>query len=57
MERLFEGRGGPMYCWCMPYRNMPGSFGRVDTTSKKETMRQLVVEENVPVGILGYDAD
>ncbi len=53
MERLFEGRGGPMYCWCMLFRNMVPSYGRANSESKKEGMRKYA-DDGTPVGLLGY---
>ncbi len=55
-ERLFEGRGGPMYCWCMPFRAMAPSYGRADTPAKKDAMHQRV-SNGTPIGILGYIDD
>ncbi len=52
LERLFESRGGPKYCWCMLWRAMPGSRRRV-AGAKKEALAQRV-QSGAPVGILGY---
>ena len=52
LERLFESRGGPKYCWCMVWRSMPGS-SRGDRGAKKAALERRV-REDVPVGILGY---
>lgn len=52
LERLFEARGGPKYCWCMVWRRMP-SRKRSDAAAKKEALRQRV-EDAIPIGILGY---
>ena len=53
LERLFEARGGPKYCWCMVWRRMPKGAGRADSGAKKDALRQIV-ERDTPVGILGY---
>ncbi len=50
LERLFESRGGPKYCWCMVWRSMPKGAGQV---TKKAALERRV-REGVPVGILGY---
>lgn len=53
LERLFESRGGPRYCWCMVWRRMPRGAGCSDPKSKKEALRRRV-EDEAPIGILGY---
>ena len=53
LERLFESRGGPKYCWCMVWRAMPPGASRADRDAKKEALRQRV-QEGAPIGILGY---
>ena len=52
LERLFESRGGPKYCWCMVWRPMPSAL-RAARGAKKEALRS-VVGQGVPIGILGY---
>ena len=52
LERLFESRGGPKYCWCMVWRSMPAGT-RGDQRAKKAELEQRV-RGGVPVGILGY---
>ena len=52
-ERLFESRGGPSYCWCMPYRATPEENRNLDRVTRKEGMRARVMA-GVPVGILAY---
>ena len=56
LERLFERRGGPMYCWCMPYRRMSPTYGRADTASKKDALHQYVMQ-GTPIGILAFIDD
>jgi GNAT superfamily N-acetyltransferase len=46
LERLFESRGGPKYCWCMAWRQTDGA-------SRKASLR-CRVENTTPIGILGY---
>ncbi len=53
LERLFEARGGPKYCWCMVWRRMPKGISRSDSKAKKQALRQRA-EDETPIGILGY---
>ena len=53
LERLFEARGGPHYCWCMAWRPMPKGASRQDRAAKKQAL-QATVTRGAPVGILGY---
>ena len=53
LERLFEARGGPHYCWCMAWRPMPKGASRSDSSAKKQALR-AAVRRRTPVGILGY---
>ena len=53
MERLFEGPGGPKYCWCMAWRATPKEAQHHDNASRKEAMFRRV-HAGVPVGLLGY---
>ncbi len=50
--RLFEGRGGPHYCWCMVWRDMPSADRRDKAAKKAELQRR--VQTGVPVGLIGY---
>ncbi len=56
LERLFEGRGGPRFCWCMVNRHMTPPYGKSGTAAKKAGMSRYV-EEGTPVGILAYIDD
>jgi GNAT superfamily N-acetyltransferase len=51
---LFEGRGGPHYCWCSVHR----FAGRhhMNNAEKRASMHRLV-KEGVPIGVLAYDGD
>lgn len=53
LERLFESRGGPKYCWCMLWRPMRDESLRTHRSEKKESLREIV-GRGVPIGILGY---
>jgi GNAT superfamily N-acetyltransferase len=52
-ERLFEGRGGPKYCWCMVFRASTQEAKHTDPVSRKAAMQRRV-HDGVPVGLLGY---
>ena len=51
-EALFESKGAPSYCWCMPFRPIEN---RVDATNadRKRALKGFV-ERRVPIGLLGY---
>ncbi|CAN7552859.1 GNAT family N-acetyltransferase [Mesorhizobium sp. LjRoot246] len=49
-ENLFEQPGGPKYCWCMAWRNLP-SREHVPNDEKKRAIISLI-EADTPVGIL-----
>ena len=50
---LFEGRGGPSYCWCMVFRAPPGQSHAPDKAAKKAEIRRRI-SANEPVGFLAY---
>lgn len=57
LESLFESKGGPSYCWCMPYRNMNKGGDRNDKSDKKASLKHYV-DTKTPVGLLYYkDSD
>jgi GNAT superfamily N-acetyltransferase len=51
-EKLFEAKGGPRYCWCMAWRNMPNR----EHASNDERKAGIVgmIEAGTPVGILAF---
>jgi hypothetical protein len=53
LETLFEGRGGPDYCWCMVWRNMQEGAGRQNKEAKKASLKKS--EEKNPIGLLPYN--
>lgn len=53
LERLFEGRGGPSYCWCMAWRAMPPGRRTAGNAHRKRCLKERV-DAAIPVGILGY---
>lgn len=54
-EALFEAPGGPKYCWCMAWREMPADARQRDGTARKAAMLARVRRDE-PVGLLGYQA-
>lgn len=51
LERLFESRGGPHYCWCMACRvNENDGAGKA---GKKAALKARVIV-GVPIGLLAY---
>jgi len=52
-EALFDGPGGPKYCWCMVWR-ATSDEGR--GTSGEVRKRQMLsrIDKKVPVGLIGY---
>jgi len=53
LERLFESRGGPKYCWCMAWRATPEEVRHTDGASRKAALAGRV-SAGVPVGLLAY---
>jgi len=52
---LFEGKGGPSYCWCMAWRPLTPA-DRTGPAGKRRKAMEALVEEGVPVGLLAYEA-
>lgn len=55
-ERLFEGRGGPHYCWCMLWRTNENKKTLPGKAGKKASMKNRV-DHGTPVGLLAYAED
>ena len=55
-ERLFESRGGPSYCWCMPFRATRQEARERDRTTPKAGMARRI-HQGTPVGLLAYSGD
>ncbi|WP_243451123.1 GNAT family N-acetyltransferase [Sphingosinicella sp. CPCC 101087] len=53
LESLFEGRGGPSYCWCMAWRAKGAEAARMKGPERKAALERLV-RDGVPIGIIGY---
>lgn len=56
LARLFEGRGGPKYCWCMVWRDAGPNRGQL-TNDDRKTLLSRRVEVGTPIGILAYHGD
>lgn len=52
-ERLFKGKGGPSYCWCMAWRMTKDELKQNTSTNRKKFIRQRVRDET-PVGLLAF---
>jgi GNAT superfamily N-acetyltransferase len=52
-EALFKAKGGPSYCWCTAWRELPGRREHVGNDAKKRVMTGLI-EAGTPVGIIAY---
>jgi GNAT superfamily N-acetyltransferase len=55
LEKLFESRGGPKYCWCMAWRATSERHD-MSRTQRKSALRSRV-KDGIPIGILGYFKD
>lgn len=52
LEKLFEEKGGPKYCWCMAWREIDADK-RNDNKAKKNALKSQV-EDKIPIGLVGY---
>ena len=52
LEKLFEDRGGPSYCWCMAWREIE-TDKRNDNRAKKNALKSQV-DHKIPIGLVGY---
>lgn len=55
LERLFEGKGGPHYCWCSLWRKNGGS--RLKKKEEKKNCLLRDVQDGVQVGLLAYERE
>src|SRR5258706_3603399 len=55
-ERLFAGRGGPKYCWCMVWRATGGETRQTKGPERKAAMAGRV-RGGGPIRIPGYLED
>jgi GNAT superfamily N-acetyltransferase len=56
MVRLFDGRGGPSYCWCLLWRESSAARAKLDRAGRRRAMQRRV-DAGTPVGLLAYAAD
>lgn len=52
LEALFEGKGGPKYCWCMAWRPMEDRTS-ADNAARKKVLHERVLKRTL-IGLLGY---
>lgn len=52
LEALFEGKGGPSYCWCMPFREMENRTSSGNAARKKALHARVL--KRTPIGLVGY---
>jgi GNAT superfamily N-acetyltransferase len=52
LEALFEGKGGPKYCWCMAWRPLEQRT-TADNAARKRALHERA-ERGVPIGLVGY---
>lgn len=52
LEALFEGKGGPKYCWCMVWRPMTDRRS-AGNAARKHALHDRVLKRT-PIGLLGY---
>lgn len=48
------GKGGPNYCWCMPYRVTPEEKKSAPRGSDRKALMLGRIAGKVPVGLVGY---
>lgn len=48
------GKGGPNYCWCMPYRVTSEEKKAAPRGSDRKTLMLGRISHKVPVGLVGY---
>ena len=54
MRALFEGRGGPKYCWCLVWRPKPKGVSKFSNDERRAVLYGFVAR-GVPIGFLAYD--
>ncbi len=55
-EALFEGPGGPKYCWCMVFR-ITSQEGRNTPGKERKPFMVNRIKAGTPVGLIGSDAE
>ncbi|HEV7694199.1 MAG TPA: GNAT family N-acetyltransferase [Hyphomonadaceae bacterium] len=54
LEALFEARGGPSYCWCMPFRPLDVKNRTASSKADRKRGLKAMVQKRTPVGLVGY---
>ncbi|MCG8691515.1 MAG: GNAT family N-acetyltransferase [Minwuiales bacterium] len=57
LAHLFEGRGGPHYCWCMAWRPQPAETKRLRCKARNAALKAQLhdrVAAGTPIGLLAY---
>ena len=52
-EALFDGKGGPKYCWCMAWRSTAEERHEATNATRKAAIKKRV-DAGTPIGILAY---
>src|SRR5690606_28396708 len=52
LEALFESKGAPSYCWCMPFRPIENRT-EASNADRKRALKGFVTRR-VPIGLVGY---
>ncbi|MGO4293257.1 GNAT family N-acetyltransferase [Chitinophaga sp. RAB17] len=55
-DTLFQGKGGPKYCWCMVWRATKEELKHNNPESKRGFMKDRVKQE-IPIGLLAYQQE
>lgn len=50
---VFDGPGGPKYCWCMAWRQISGDRQQASNATRKREILERV-DAKVPIGLVGY---
>lgn len=53
---VFEGPGGPKYCWCMAFRATSVETRAAATSDARRKLMLERINHRVPVGLVGYAA-
>lgn len=51
---VFDGKGGPKYCWCMAYRVTPEEAKTAPSSAARKTLMLGRIDKRVPTGLVGY---
>ncbi len=52
-ENLFKSKGGPSYCWCMPWRMSKDELKQNSSPNRYKFIKQRVWS-GIPIGLLAY---